>query len=167
MNVDKKSIKIISLIIISSIVLAGCAEPKQVKDGTVYTTEFPQSAMEYTIFIDKEIVTVTNELTTQILLSKFALQGTYPIEDAIDSAKNSIDIIQDCIDTVDTMNPTNGYDETRVRVLKQFANCKADIEAYLELLEEGNLTESNINSVKALMQADYLALTGEFNVQYK
>ena len=146
-----------------TVTLFGCTEPQIVGSGQVaYTTEFAQSEMEYGVFLDKEIVPITNELTTQILLAKRVMAGSYPIQDAIDSAKASLEKIEECIAKVDTMNPPEQDESVRVAVLKSMQNCKDDIETYIKELESGKMDEAKIEELRKIMQADYIALTGNF-----
>ncbi len=168
MWVLKNTKGILFALAISLFLLGGCTKPQTIETGkTMYSTQFEQSTMEYTIFLDKEITPITNALTTQILLIKHVVNDNYPLSDALDSAKSALDVISDCIEQVDTMNPPDSYEDLRVSVLKSMNNCKNDVETYIDELESGEIDKDRLDSLRKIMQADYIALTGDFQVQHQ
>ena len=157
----RKIIGILAIII--ALMLSGCSEskaPEPPKD--TYSAEFAQSPMEYMIFIDKEIAPITNALTTEILLSRHVEQGSITKEKALESANSSLNTINECINEVDIMQPPLEYAETRDNVLSAMDQARADMEEYIAVLKDEKST--SLSSLRSSMQADFILITGEFNV---
>lgn len=134
-------------------------------DQTVYSAQFAQSPLEYTNFLNKEIEAVTNQLSTQIMLAESVSKNNYPVADAITSVGDSIQIVEECINNVDTMQPPASYSENRTSTLSLMQNAKSSLEAYKAALMEGN--SSAIESSKSVMQSDYIAVTAQFGAYWE
>ncbi len=132
---------------------------------TVYSAQFAQSPLEYTNFLNKEIETVTNQLSTQIMLAESVCNNNYPTSDAIVSVGESIQIVEECINNVDTMQPPESYAENRTSTLSLMQNAKSSLEAYKQALMDGST--SSIESCKSVMQSDYIAVTAQFGAYWE
>lgn len=149
-------------------VTAGCSATKTLNSSTEPTYIMPESmdAMSYQLFINKEINACTNQLSTLMLLCDSYSDGTYPAEDLLEGANFSLGIINEAYDQVDIMTPAPQYEDTRENVLRMMNDAKYDVEQLIDYLSSGD-NELNIYEITSLMQADFMALTGEFNVFYE
>ena len=150
------------------LLLCGCsvkelAEKNMSAEGVTYSARYAQSPHQYTNFLNKEIEAVTNQLSTQMLLAESVEKGNYNIEEAVLSAEDSIQIIQECIDNVDTMRPPVDYEENRESVLRLMENGKNTVEDYRDALLNGDSPEGYAKK----MQADFIAITAEFNAAWE
>ena len=148
--------------------LCGCTNYGSQPNGTtVYTAQFPYSAQEYMSFLNKEIEPVTNQLTTHMLLAQNVADGTYPASEALASAQDSLRIIQESRDNVDTMQPAYEYDEERISVLRVLDNAEATMTSYIEELQKDQPNANQLRAYSDIMRSDYLTLTGLFNVYWE
>ena len=149
------------------LMLTGCAPKKQTAGdgGVTYKTEFPLSALEYTIMTNKEIALVINILETHMTNGRNVIKGSYPAEDEISNVEHSLIMTDEAIDSVDTMYPANTYEDDRLDILRRLENAKNSLVNYKEALEEGDydLLEGLID----VMKGDFVALKGMFNVQWE
>lgn len=164
MKTKMQILGLFTFILVALIALSSCGEIVSSRNEVpdTYSAQYAQSPTEYMIFIDKEITPITNCLTTEILLSRHVEEGSITKEKALESAKSTLNTITECIEQVDMMQPPASYTEVRQNVLSAMDQCKVDIEEYIDVLE-GEKTTS-FSSLRDSMQADFILITGEFEL---
>lgn len=133
-----------------------------------YSTDVAYSASQYTMFLNKEITTVTNQLTTQMAMADgVAHNSSYPIEDAIKSVDSSIKIMDECIENVDEMFPPADYYEDRENLLECMKNTKSTLETYRDAIKSKPIDTKKIEELIKIMEGDYLAITAISNIYWE
>lgn len=162
-----KKISVVFLVVVL-LFTTGCTATKTLNASTEPTYIMPESmdAMSYQLFINKEINACTNQLSTLMLLCDSYSDGVYPADDLLEGAEYSLGIINEAYEQVDIMTPAPQYEDTRVNVLKMMNNAKYDVQQLIDFLSNDSNVLS-VNEITALMQADFIALTAEFNVFYE
>lgn len=162
---------IIFMLLIGAIIfcLSGCNAPptsSQIKDdGEVeYSTSNPMSSSDYSVYIGQESMTIINQLQTHSLMSLKVQKGEYPYADELKNAKSSLVIVEDAITNLTVTNPPAKYANTREDILRVMANTKSSLEAYIEALENKDVTA--IKTAVSLMNADATSLTAFMNLDY-
>lgn len=142
--------------------LPGCAgiEPASPEDG--YATSYAMSAVEYTIYLDKQITAVENLLLTRYSCANEVSAGAYSASTELDNTAEDIDKVQTIIDEVTTTMPASGYETDRQNTLDLLEDAKAALEAY-----QGELSSGSAGSSAEDLKACYLALSGESNIYYQ
>lgn len=152
-------------------ILPGCHSEKEVHytvvpdDTTVYFTEDSVDAYNYTMYVNKEITLVANILETHMAIGDSIQKGKYLAEDEIDSVRSDLDMVAEAIASVETLNPPRDYEDDRSAILSRMANAESSLSAYLEALEDSDT--SAVGSAVDLMEGDYIALTGAFNLMWE
>lgn len=157
--------KILCSILISGTLLCqGCAkiESADPKDG--YSTNYAMTAVEYSIFLNKQIGVVENVLMTRMLIAGNVGDGKYGLQNEINSTEESIEKTGEAIDEVTVMMPATGYETDRQNVLDLMEDARLVLEDYLKTLNSGG---TDIQEHIDQMEACYVALSGEANSYYK
>ena len=120
------------------------------------------------MFLNKEITTVTNQLTTQMALADgVAHNSSYPIADAQASIESSIKIMDECIENVDEVFPPADYYEDRENLLECMKNVKSTFEAYRDALKSQPIDTAKIEELIKIMEGDYMAITAISNIYWE
>lgn len=163
--------KIAQFIICSTAALflfTGCSSYGSIQeDETRYSAQFAYSANDYQMYINREIEPITNILSSNMLLARNVVNGEYPVEDALNSAKEGLRVIQECKSAIDVMQPPDVYSENRLEVLRTVGNAEKTMEAYIAELEKSELDSNRILALADVMKSDFIALTGQFQVIWK
>jgi len=147
--------------------LAACTPINSNNTEETYIMDYALDAAGYCTYINKEIDACTNQLTSLMMLVDQVKDGEYPVNDCLQSAQYSLDIITSCYNQVDKMPPPSQYADTRLNVLRCMDNAKRDIESLIDELSLADVNSENLESINSLMQGDYVALSAEFNVFYE
>ena len=89
------------------------------------------------------------------------------VEDALNSAKEGLRVIQECKSAIDVMQPPDVYSENRLEVLRTVGNAENTMEAYIAELEKSELDSNRMLALADVMKSDFIALTGQFQVIWK
>lgn len=160
MRPGKRSL--LAIMIITLFTVTGCEaiEPVKPDDGK-YSTQTPMSAVEYSIYINKQIVVYTNQLTTRMTMARNAQSVTY--ENEISQTKQSIEIMQDVLDEVTVTLPSDGRAGDREELIKAMQTAIDHMEDYLTAVEDNQDVSGFIGN----FQNDFNALTGLANLYYE
>lgn len=146
------------------ITMTGCTEIKNADPKDGYATEFPMSAVEYNIFLNKEIGVIENILITRITAAQnLSMGGAVNLE--ISNVKEGIDKLTDIRDELTVTVPAVDQESDHETILQNTDEALAAMEAYLDALEDSNI--SNLDTVTDRMMNIYLSLSGEANSYYK
>ena len=148
--------------------LAGCSQ----KTGTealltdngivIYNSDDSTDAMNYVTYVNKELDLVMNVLSTHMANGDSISKGDYIVEDEIDAVDESLVLVAEAIESVNTLNPPEGYENDRLAILRRMKNAENTLEAYKKALEAGKT--SSIGDYVKLMEGDYVTLSGYFDI---
>ena len=142
--------------------LGACASsPAPSTDGRAQYNANPGDALNYSLYTNKEISLVMNELEAHMANAMLVQNGDYPIEDEIANVTASIDLTKEAVKSVETLAPTNEYEDDRDEILRRLVNAQSTLEGYKKCLEDGDL--SKLGQYADLMQGDFIALKAMFN----
>lgn len=158
----------ILIILIPVLALSGCTQkPKAealITDNgiVIYNTDDSTDAMNYVTYVNKEMDLVMNILSSHMANGNSISKGDYIIADEIDAVSESLVLVAEAIESVNTLNPPEVYENDRLAILRRMKNAENTLEAYKEVLEAGKTT--SIGEYVKLMEGDYVSLSGYFNV---
>lgn len=153
---------LIALMFVSLLTLTGCDPivPDSPEDGQ-YATQTPMSAVEYSIYVNKQVTVYTQQLTTRMTMARNAENAGY--ENELSQTKNSIEIMKDVLDEVTVTMPSNGRENDRKELIKAMKTAIGHMEDYQKAVEDGKSVSGFIGH----FQNDFNALTGLANMYYE
>lgn len=139
-----------------ALLLAGCGDV-EIKPDTPdghYATQNRLSAIEYSIYINKQITVFVGQLSTRItaIRTDNDLAGSNEPE----LAKEGLSIMQDARDEVEVTYPSEGHDDDREAVLTAMNTAIADMQAYIDDLNAGK----DVSNYDSVFRSDANELTG-------
>ena len=158
-----KNTNYILLTITVLLIITGCKQKNNADNSGLvkYNTQYPLSALEYTLITNKEIALVMNQLETHMSNGRSVIKGEYPIEDEIANAEHTLVMVREAIDSVDTLYPANGYEDDRLEILRRMENAYDSLENYREALDNNDM--GLLEGLIAVMKADFTSLKAMFN----
>jgi hypothetical protein len=126
-----------------------------------YQTEFPLTALEYTLSVNKEITLVLNLLETHMSNGRNVINGEYPVTDERDNVRHDIVMVKDAVNSVNVTYPAKQYADDREDILRRMVNAQSSLEAYEKCLTEGDM--DGLGRIIDVMKSDFTALKGLFN----
>lgn len=133
--------------------------PEDTSDGN-YATQTPPSAIEYSIYMNKQITVFTSQLTSHIALI-INTNGTY--ENMLTVAEESLTIMNDVLNEVIVTYPAVGYADDRDTTITVMKTCIEHTENYIHDIKDNK----DISGYVDKFQNDYYALTGQANLYYQ
>lgn len=141
--------------------VSGCAKIKSASPKDGYSTDFAMSAIEYSLFLNKEITAAENILFTRYLCAKDLGTDAGAAEAELESAAEAASKVASIIDEVTVTMPATGYEDGRQNALDLMEDAKAALDGYIAGLEAGEPADADA------LQSCCLALSGEANVYYR
>lgn len=163
----KKYFIMIAVALISTILLSSCGNSGSSDNKVTYSAQLPYSAQEYSLYLNKEIEPITNQLVTQMMMARNVADGECNAEDAIASAKASLATVEECYASVDVMQPAKDYTELRLNALQTIDRVSATLKTYIAEMEKETPDMEAIRSLAKNMQTEYADLTALFNSNWK
>lgn len=151
------------VVCLSTAFLSGCEEMKLANPDDGYSTEYPMSAIEYTIFLNKEVAVVTNVLFTRASMADRVSKGMYKASKELENAQESLSKMEDIVDELTVTMPAKYYDTDGETTLSLVTDARNILRNYVNDLENNNDVESYVEQFKSC----YIALGGEANVYYE
>lgn len=151
----KKTCLLLSFLLLTS----GCnmsIEPA--KTSGHYATQTASSAMEYSLFMNKQLTICSSHMMSRITAIKNMEQSTCEAELA--SAKESYSVLEEVRDTITTTMPAKTYESTRDTSLIVVDAAMQDMKKYIKYLEE----QKDVSSFTQLFQNDFNELTSQCNL---
>lgn len=150
-------------VLILTVNVSGCSKigPFQ-EDG--YKTEFPMSAVEYSVFLNQETAVLTNILLTRMSIGTSVTEEGYEASKEIASTEESIRKAKEVQDELTSTMPATTYSTDRQNILDLTGDIVDTLEDYKSALEEEDYDK--IKSLVVTMKNCYVSLTGEANVNY-
>lgn len=151
--------------------LPGCANQnsdnyvKVQDDGTIeYDTNDAVDPMNYTLYVNKELTVITNILSSHIANGDNVVKGKYLASDEAKTLESNLDMVQESIDSIDTLHPPTDYEDDREAILTAMLTAQDSLTRYKDALNgEGSLS---IEECVDLMEGDYITLTSKMQAAY-
>ena len=118
-----------------------------------YTTQTRLSALEYSIFMNKQINVFLNQLSTHMGLAYNS--DSYSYDALKETAQQSLTSMQETYDAVVVTYPAQGNDDERETVITQMSTAIAHMEEYLQYIE----SDKDIADFAQYFENDFFALT--------
>ena len=145
------------------LLLSGCgAVQEQTSADDGYTPDTATDALNYTTYVDKELGLVMNLLATHLGSSRTALASAALKANEMQSVSESLLLIVDAIDSVDTLRPPDEYEDLRNSILRRLEEAKEAITEYQSALETADADA--VETAVTRMESAYVALTGAFTI---
>ena len=128
-----------------------------------FSTEYPMSAAEYSIYLTQESASLTNILLTRITIGQSIMNGTENIETEITNTESALEKITYIRESLSTTMPADYYSDEYTNMVRLSKEAYDSIKEYLECLKNG----SDITSAVEKMQGCYSEIGGEPNLIYK
>lgn len=125
-----------------------------------YATQTPPSAIEYSIYMNKQITVFTSQLTTHMAL---IVNAGSNYENIIVVAEESAKIMEDVLDEVIVTYPAVTYEDDRDATIIVMETTIEHMKSYIEDLKDGKSISEYVDN----FQNDYYALTGQANLYYQ
>ena len=144
-----------------SLGLMGCSPIVSDNAGSGdYATQNRVSAIEYSIFMNKQVTVFTTQLTSH--LSLIASSGTN-YENLITVTEESIAVMEAALDEVIVTYPPISYEDDRETTITVMKTTIEHMKSYLQDMKEEKGTGGYID----IFQSDYFALTAQASLYYQ
>ncbi len=159
MKAPKRIIIVLSL---SALTLVGCGSEnngftidgkKALETDGTYTTQTRLSALEYSIFMNKQVTVFTNNLSTHIALAQNSKNFNYDAN--LVTAQNSLEQMQNALDEVVVTYPSQGSDNDRETAIITMKTAISHMKEYIEKIENNE----DISDFSSYFENDFLGLT--------
>lgn len=143
--------------------MTGCSsiEPPDPSTGK-YSTQYPQSVLEYSIYMNKQITVFTNQISTRLNQAAHSKDGIY--ENEADLATESVEIMQDAYDEVIATQPPKNYEDDRLATLEAMQTAIDHMQEYADAAANG---ETDFSDYTHSFESDFNALTGMASLYYE
>ena len=146
----------ICLLILCSFFLFGCTDgqikPADASKGK-YATLNANSAMEYSMYMNKQLTTCANILESRIIAVEGLESSTNSSE--LTAAEEGLTTIQECMDQIKVTVPSKTYESQRETALSLLDTTIQHYEKYLEALRKNQ----DVSSYKSFFRNDFNELT--------
>ena len=134
---------------------------KALETNGTYTTQTRLSALEYSIFMSKQITVFTNQLSTFITMAKNSANYSYDADLVL--VENARDIMQDAYDEVLVTFPSQGSDQDRETALTCMETAILHTDEYIQRIRNNEST----TDFPQYFENDFLALTSLASLYYQ
>lgn len=151
------------MIAMLSLQLCGCEsdiKPDKAEDGK-YATQEPLTALEYSLYLNKQITVFTNQLTTRMTMIQNRTDSN--IDNELHLAEQSLNTCRDVLDEVKVTNPSKTSEDDREAVILAMTATVDHMEQYTEDLKTGK----DVSGFADDFQNDFNELTGLANLYYQ
>lgn len=131
----------------------------------LYNTDDAPDANNYTAYVNKELTLVMNILRTHMTTAENIINGKALAADESKNLTGDIDLVEEAVESVETMNPPLDYEDDREAILTKLANALDTLTSYQEALDDGE--SDSLQNFIDLMESDYSALSGSFNILWE
>ncbi len=145
--------------------LVGCSNTTKHSPNDNYNMEYGTDANAYCNFVNKQLITVVNQISAHMITSMKATEVT--AKSFAESVKHSLTTVQEAKHQVDIMRPASGYESKRENTLHIMQQSVDILDNLLSILETKPLNEAELDKIGEKMQANFIELTAEFGLYYK
>lgn len=133
---------ILSIILVCC--MTGCDEIKADSPaGETYATQNKVSALEYNIYMNKQIQIFINQISSRMGIARNISEGSQ-VDNEYSLALESAKVMQETYDETATVYPSNGSDDERESTLLAMSTAIAHMEAYAEDVNKGNSVDGYV-----------------------
>ncbi|WP_368189048.1 hypothetical protein [Blautia sp. 1033sp1_1033st1_G9_1033SCRN_220408] len=155
--------------IIGTILIAysvtGCEKITSSSPEDGYNTDVAMSAVEYSIFLTKQISVIENVLTTRMAMAESIAAGTDECSKEIQRTEDAISKVSAAKDEIAVTMPAQSMDTDRQNILDITEDALNVLNTYLDNLKNSDATAAKESSIE--MKNCIIALTGEANAYYQ
>ena len=164
MSYAKTNGKIAILVCISLLSFSGCkiqsADPQE-----GFYSEYAMSAVEYSIFLSKQISVVENVLSTRMLMANSVRTGEYSVPSEMSNTEEAISKAVAVRDELSVTRPAIGMETDQDNILELVKDSIEALQNYYDALDKKN--KDRIIDAATEMKNCFLALSGEANTYYQ
>lgn len=160
-----KRILLFILAVIIVIGSCGCGKIEHPSGEDGYATDYAMSTVEYTLFLQKQLLVLDNILFTRSLMADDVAAGKYEAAKELESAKNSLEQVQTIQNEITATMPASGYDADRQDAIDISEDAKLILEDYIENL--GNNYTVGIEQNAEQMRTSAVAASSNANQYYE
>lgn len=151
----KRQPKIIIACLVMAVGLTSCTVTPADPSTGKYATQYPQTTLEYSIYINKQITVFVNELSTRLNQAVHSTDGVY--ENETEATEQSIQLLQETLDNVTAMQPSVGKEDDRLSLITAMQTALDHMKEYKESVESG---ETDLTNYSHIFETDINVLTG-------
>ena len=148
-----------------AVTFSGCTKIQSSSPEDGYNTDVAMSAVEYSIFLSKQISVLENVLTTRMAMADSIANGTYEVFKEIQSTEEAISKVSAAKDELTVTMPAASMDTDRQNILDLTEDSLNALNTYLSNLN--NSDTEGIKSSSLEMKNCMIALSGEANTYYQ
>lgn len=142
------------LLICCMFCMGGCTIQPDSPDDGQYSTQNRLSAIEYSIYMNKQVTVFINQLTTRIQSAHDSESFTYELEEEMTA--ESIEVLQDTLDEVIVTMPSTGKEDIRLSTISAMELSIDHLKDYKEKLSCGE----DVSDYASILKSDVNSLTG-------
>ena len=144
---------------------SGCAKIQSASPEDGYNTDYAMSAVEYTIFLNKQISVASNILFTRMSMAGSVADSDYEAEKEIQSTQEAISKMEAVKDEVTVTMPAASLETDRQNILDLLEDSLNALNTYQEHLQNGELDKLDNSAIE--LKNCFTALSGEANTYYQ
>lgn len=144
---------------------SGCEKIHSASPEDGYNTDYAMSAVEYSIFLSKEISVIENALSTRMSMAQSVADGGYEASKEIQSTEEAIDKVSDAKDEITVTMPATTMEGDRQNLLDLTQDALNALETYKENLASGDKDSLEASAVE--LKGCFVAISGEANTYYQ
>lgn len=156
---------ILAGIIIAACSCSGCEKIKSSSPEDGYNTDVAMSAVEYSIFLSKQISVIENVLMTRMAMADSVADGTYECSKEAQSTMEAISKVTAAKDELTVTMPAQSLDTDRQNILDLTEDALNALNTYLDNLNNNDM--EGIKSSALEMKNCMVSLSGEANAYYQ
>lgn len=151
--------------IMALLTCSGCEKIESSSPEDGYNTDVAMSAVEYSIFMSKQISVIENVLMTRAVMAENIADGTYDISAEIQNVNESISKVVATQNELLVTMPAQSLDTDRQNILDLTDDAINVLIAYRDDLGSNDLQA--MKTAAAEMKSCMMALSGEANAYYQ
>lgn len=129
-----------------------------------YETQYPPTAMEYNLAINKKIVSVMNLLEGHCSKGKDIIGNGYPKENEIVSVEGSIAEAEEIFESIKLIFPPDSEKPSHSDTLMQVERAINSLKAYKDELENESYDSVRLQSCIDIMMSEATSLKNKFHI---
>ena len=131
-----------------------------------YETQYPPTAMEYNLAINKKIVPVMNLLEGHCSKGKDIIANNYPKENELVSVEDSITEVEEIFDLMKLIFPPDSEKQSHSDTLMQVEQAINSLKVYKEGLENENYDSVLLQSCIDIMMSEAIIFSPYFSINH-
>lgn len=163
--VKGRTILIICFAVLAFIIfeLSGCGasiKPDTLASGE-YSTQTPMTALEYSLYMNKQVTVFINQLTTRMTIIRNMDDAQYSGE--MEMANHAVTILEAAATQVSVTKPPVGYEQDRLTSMTAMRTAIDHMKQYVDALRN----EDDLKGFVDVFQNDVTELTSLANLYYQ